>query len=155
MSRTLDRHRTSRFLRVAAIGLVLPATLVACSSGDDMNRSSGMNGSSRPESSTSSPMKRGAGSDVQLELIAFKPAKLEVAAGTTVTWNQNDPGSHTVTSGTVEQGSGSVTGAPDGTFSSGELKTDETFEFAFAEPGVYPYFCEIHPATMRGEITVR
>ena len=149
MSRTLDRRRASRFLRVAAVGLILPATLVACSSGDDMNRASGMN------STTSSPTRPGTGSDVQLELIAFKPGRLEVAAGTTVTWNQNDPGSHTVTSGTVDQGSGSVTGAPDGTFSSGELETDETFEFAFAEPGVYPYFCEIHPATMRGEITVR
>jgi plastocyanin len=150
MSRTLERRRASRYLRIAAIGLVTAAVLAACGSGDDMNSSSGA-----ARSSTSSPMPRRSASDVELELIAFKPAALEVAPGTTVTWNQNDPGSHTVTSGTVEQGSGGVTGSPDGSFSSGELETGEAFAFAFDEPGVYPYFCEIHPATMRGEITVR
>ena len=57
--------------------------------------------------------------------------------------------------GTVEQGAGDVNESADGTFASGTLATDKTFEFEFAEPGTYPYFCEIHPATMRGEITVR
>lgn len=92
--------------------------------------------------------------EVVMELVAFDPEQLEVEAGTTVTWRQTDPGAHTVTSGTVEQGSAGVTAQPDERFDSGNLATGETFEHTFTEPGTYPYYCEIHPATMRGEIRV-
>jgi len=129
------------------LALLLPGVLVACGSGDGA--------SSEGATTSTSRAAKGSGSEVRLKLIAFKPGTLEVTTGATVTWRQDDPGSHTVTSGTVEQGAGSVTVAPDGTFSSGELTTDESFEFAFADAGTYPYYCEIHPATMRGEITVR
>lgn len=66
-----------------------------------------------------------------------------------------DAGAHTITSGTVEQGGAGVTEVPDGTFKSGEIATSDTYEFTFDKPGTYPYFCEIHPATMRGEVKVR
>lgn len=92
---------------------------------------------------------------VTMRLIAFQPADLTVDAGTTVTWEQTDAGAHTVTSGTVAQGAAGVTEEPDGTFDSGEIAMGDTFEFTFDEPGTYPYFCTIHPATMRGEIRVR
>jgi plastocyanin len=95
-----------------------------------------------------------AGSGVEMRLIAFKPEKLEVPGGTTVTWKQADAGFHTVTSGTVAQGSSGVTEMPDGRFDSGQLATDATFTFSFDDPGSYPYFCAVHPATMRGEVTV-
>jgi plastocyanin len=126
----------------AALGLLGPAAFVGCSSG-----------TGSPSSST--PKRLESGSVVRIKLIAFNPAALEVPAGTTVTWRQGDPGSHTVTSGTVEPGTGGVSVTPDDTFGSGELTTDEAFDFTFAERGTYPYYCEIHPATMRGEITVR
>ena len=77
-----------------------------------------------------------------------------MAAGTTVTWRNRDVGAHTVTSGTVEQGGAGVTEQPDGKFDSGEFSNGDTFEQTFDEPGTYPYFCSIHPATMRGEIRV-
>ena len=93
--------------------------------------------------------------EVTLKLIAIHPANLSVATGATVTWRQLDPGVHTVTSGTVEQGAAGVTPKPDGQFDSGELKTGKTFTHTFSKPGTYTYFCKIHPATMRGEITVR
>lgn len=89
-----------------------------------------------------------------MELVAFKPERLEVKAGSTVTWQQRDPGAHTVTSGTVEQGGAGVTPQPDDLFDSGNLSTDESFEHTFDEPGTYQYFCSLHPATMRGEIRV-
>lgn len=92
---------------------------------------------------------------VTMRLIAFKPGDLTVEAGTAVTWKQTDAGAHTVTSGTVAQGRAGVTEEPDGTFDSGEIAKGDTFEFTFEEPGTYPYFCSIHPATMRGEIRVR
>lgn len=92
---------------------------------------------------------------VTMRLIAFKPGDLTVDAGATVTWKQTDAGAHTVTSGTVAQGAAGVTEEPDGTFDSGEIAKGDTFEFTFDEPGTYPYFCTIHPATMRGEVVVR
>lgn len=89
-----------------------------------------------------------------MKLIAFKPERLSVAAGTAVTWNNEDASEHTVTSGKVTQGTGGVSTAVDSMFESGSLKQNATFEFTFKSPGTYAYFCKIHPATMRGEITV-
>lgn len=90
-----------------------------------------------------------------MRLVAFEPDRIEVDAGTTITWVNEDPGAHTVTSGTVEDGASSVTPDPDGVFDSGELATDESFEHVFDEPGTYSFYCELHPATMRGVVEVR
>ncbi len=89
-----------------------------------------------------------------MRLIALRPEALLVPRGTTVTWKQMDAGTHTVTSGTVIQGTGGVTTAPDGRFDSGNLVTGATFKFTFNEPGKFTYFCAVHPATMRGEVEV-
>jgi plastocyanin len=118
---------------------LIPALTAACSSG------------------ASKKSTAGAASDttIEMRLIALHPEKLTVARGTAVTWKQTDAGFHTVTSGTSEQSGGGVNTAPDGKFDSGQLATGKTFEHTFADPGSYPYFCAIHPATMRGEITVK
>src|SRR3954447_18719049 len=100
-----NRVRHGRRVLVAAF-VVMCATLAACSS------SSG----SKASSSASSH-------DVQIHLIAFRPATLHIGVGDSVTWHQTDPGVHTVTSGTVEQIAGGVTPKPDGRFASGELAT--------------------------------
>lgn len=126
-----DRRRPWR----QAIALVVVAAGLAACGGDDES-----------DSATAT--------EVVIELVAFAPEQLEVEAGTTVTWQQRDIGDHTVTSGTVEQGSSGVTQVPDDEFDSGLLSTDATFRHTFEEPGTYPYFCELHPATMRGEIRV-
>ena len=89
-----------------------------------------------------------------IDLVAFKPDALTVDAGSTVTWRQNDAGAHTITSGTVTQGGAGVTPNPDGRFDSGSVEPGSTFTFTFAEIGTFPYFCALHPATMRGEIRV-
>jgi plastocyanin len=93
--------------------------------------------------------------NVVMELVAFKPETLTVDAGSKVIWQQKDAGAHTVTSGTVEQGGAGVTQQPDNQFDSGEISKGDTFEFTFSKAGTYPYFCRLHPATMRGEIQVR
>ncbi|MGH9042384.1 MAG: cupredoxin domain-containing protein [Acidimicrobiia bacterium] len=93
-----------------------------------------------------------AANEVVMRLIAYKPDSLAVPVGTTVTWKQTDAGFHTVTSGTVAQGTGDVTTAPDGKFDSGKIAQDATFEFTFDEAGTFPYFCAVHPATMRGQV---
>jgi plastocyanin len=139
-------------LRIALAALVVAAIVVALtacgSSSSSDSKSSGTSPSTKSSSAAAS------GDTVNIKLIAYQPQKLTVTAGTTVTWHQMDPGFHTVTSGTVTQDGGGVTMHPDGKFDSGQLATGKTFSFKFDTPGTYTYFCQIHPATMRGEITV-
>ena len=81
-----------------------------------------------------------AGAAVTMARSAFKPAELVIAAGTTVTWTNNDFAAHTAT-------------ADDGTFDSGHLAFGADFSYTFDEPGTYHYFCRPHPR-MTGTIVV-
>jgi len=141
---TSSHHRRG-FLVLAVLALALGAC-------------GGAENSDTANDDTSAEQQEGNGSpatnEVVIRLVAFRPESLAVAAGTTVTWKQTDAGSHTVTSGTVTQGAGDVTTAPDGKFDSGNIATDTTFELTFAGAGTFPYFCAIHPATMRGQVQV-
>lgn len=92
--------------------------------------------------------------EVVVRLVAFRPETVEVRAGQAVTWSQRDTGDHTVTSGEVLQEAAGVTPRPDGRFDSGALADGGTFTHTFGDPGTYPYFCELHPATMRGVVRV-
>ena len=100
-----------------------------------------------------------AAASVALEAIAFEPAELEVDAGTTVTWTNQDEGvAHTVTSGNPKkQGVPGISedrpGKPDGVFAGDLPDAGDTYEFTFDDPGTYRYFCEIH-APMTGTIVV-
>lgn len=132
--------RRSSLFKLGVAAAVLSVSLAACGGSDD-----GADAGNGGETS---------GNTVDMSLIQYRPQSIEVAAGEAVTWTQSDAGFHTVTSGEVAQGGGGVTTEPDGRFDSGEMATDETFEFTFSEPGTYPYFCEIHPATMTGEVRV-
>lgn len=123
---------------LAVAGLALGLVFAGCGGGDG--------------DTTAAPDARSTA--VSMKLIAFTPEALTVKAGTTVTWRNEDGTEHSVTSGTVEQGPASVSPAADGTFDSGLLGSNATFTFTFQSPGTYPYFCTLHPATMRGEITV-
>ncbi len=144
----LARVQRPRVRSIIGFGMatILAIALVACGS------------SSAPSTSNSEPPTKPAATvaanEVQIKLIAYKPAKLTVTKTTTVAWQQMDPGFHTVTSGTVEQGAAGVTPKADGMFGSGQLAKGKAFSHQFDAPGTFTYFCEIHPATMRGEVTV-
>jgi plastocyanin len=141
-------------LRIALAALAVVAIVIALTAcGSSGSKSSGTSPSTKASSTTTAAA--ASGDTVNLKLIAYKPAKLTVTAGSTVTWHQMDPGVHTVTSGTVSQDGGGVSMHPDGTFDSGQLKTGASFSHRFDTPGTYTYFCQIHPATMHGEITVK
>lgn len=82
-------------------------------------------------------------SDVTIEIKLFNfPDVIEVPAGGTVTWINQDGTNHSVTNGTPEQD-----GQPEmlgGVFDSGFFGQGESFSFTFTEPGDYPYFCMRH-----------
>lgn len=143
-----------RAIRLVSCAALLTLTGAACASGDGMdsgadNPQTSVTDQAPPEANTP------AGSPtVTLKLIAFTPTDVQVAAGGTVTWRQDDVASHTVTSGRVEQNGGTATAKPDGRFDSKNITKGQTFRFTFAEPGVYPFYCAIHPATMTGVVTV-
>jgi plastocyanin len=140
-----------RLAVVALASIAIALVLTACGSSSG-SKSSGATADTNAEPTGAATA---SGDTVNIKLIAYRPGKLSVSAGTSVTWHQMDPGVHTVTSGTVEQAAGGVTIHPDGKFDSGELATGRRFTQRFDTPGTYTYFCRIHPATMRGEITVK
>lgn len=76
----------------------------------------------------------------------YLPLNLEVLPGTTVIWTNDDSVPHTIQS---QNKFGNIVGL----FNSAPLKTGETFEHKFDEPGIYNYFCSLHPWRV-GIITV-
>ena len=140
--------------RLATCAALLVLTGAACASGDEMDSEAGA--PQTPTTGAASPVADApaGGPTITLKLIAFTPTDLQLAAGGAVTWRQDDVATHTVTSGRVEQTGGTATAEPDGRFDSGNITKGQTFEFSFAEPGAYPFFCAVHPATMTGVVTV-
>ena len=68
----------------------------------------------------------------------YIPLNLEIAHGTTVKWTNDDSVPHTIQS---QDKQGKIIGL----FNSAPLMTGESFEYTFDEPGVYNYFCSLHP----------
>jgi plastocyanin len=69
---------------------------------------------------------------VKIDNFTFTPNRLVVPPGATVTWTNEDDIPHTVVSTTR-------------LFRSKALDTDDRFSFTFTTPGVYEYFCSLHP----------
>ena len=97
------------------------------------------------------------GPTVALKSLMFMPAVLHVKAGTTVTWRNDEPITHTVTSGRVT-GVDKMTGLrsaqhPDGRFNATLKASGDTFSYTFKTPGSYPYYCDIHFG-MNAEVVV-
>ncbi len=76
----------------------------------------------------------------------YRPLNLEIKAGTTVTWVNEDSVPHTIQS---QDEFGKIIGL----FNSAPLETGEKFEYTFEEIGVYNYYCSLHPWRV-GLITV-
>ena len=77
----------------------------------------------------------------------YLPLNLEIHAGTTVTWANEDTVPHTIQS---QDEFGKVMAL----FNSASLITGDRFEFTFEEEGVYNYFCSFHPWRV-GSVTVK
>jgi plastocyanin len=79
--------------------------------------------------------------NVVMRNTAFAPARIEVTAGTTVVWRNDDPLIHSVT-------------ANDKSFDSGLLQPGKTYRRTFDKPGRYSYYCQPHPF-MKGVVVVK
>jgi len=79
--------------------------------------------------------------EVRIDNFSYTPSTLVVAAGTTVTWTNDDDDVHTV----IEK---------DRKFKSAALDTHDSFAQTFTTPGEYDYFCSLHPQ-MVGKIVVK
>jgi plastocyanin len=76
----------------------------------------------------------------------YEPFAVGVDVRKEVTWKNLDGFSHSVTSGTPEDG-------PDGVFDSNLIPPIGTFSHTFYETGIYDYYCTIH-AWMKGIVIV-
>jgi plastocyanin len=83
---------------------------------------------------------------VTVQFFQFKPSRIEIKAGTRLTWTNQDDITHTVTSRTPEQRDGRFELPLDGRGATGSVRLGQS--------GVYPYFCSRHQS-MRGEIRVK
>jgi plastocyanin len=70
----------------------------------------------------------------------FDPEVIEIEAGDTVTWTNEDNFTHTV----------EVEGREDH-----EVEQGESFSITFDEPGTYRYVCTLHSQDMDGEVIVK
>ena len=86
------------------------------------------------------------GNSLQSNSGFYIPINLQVKSGTTVMWKNEDNFGHTVQSQDEE-------GKIIPLFNSGIIRTGESFEHKFTEPGEYHYFCSVHPWRV-GVITV-
>ncbi|HEX6307332.1 MAG TPA: cupredoxin family copper-binding protein [Longimicrobiales bacterium] len=78
---------------------------------------------------------------VTIRNLAYMPPRIEVDAGTTIEWRNEDQVDHTVT-------------AVNGNWDSGIIRPGATWRRTFDTPGSYDYFCTPHPF-MKAIVVVR
>lgn len=78
---------------------------------------------------------------IVIENLTFTPNTVTISAGSTVTWTNNDPMSHSVIGDN---------GGPKST----TLSNGQSYSYTFNTPGTYTYHCGIHPS-MKGTVVVQ
>ena len=103
------------------------------------------------ESSATAPIattRAPSGPVINLSSLMFDPASTTVQVGTTVTWRNDEPITHTITSGRfigVDETTGLRSSQdPDGTFEATLPGKGKTYSFTFTKPGTHTYYCDIH-----------
>jgi len=81
------------------------------------------------------------GVKVNLQDLCFTPTVIRIDPGQRVTWTNQDNTAHTVTGAAFQWGT------------TDQLGFHQTISFRFADSGVFPYFCIIHPG-MVGAVVV-
>ena len=83
---------------------------------------------------------------VAIKDFLYDPQDIIVAAGTKVTFTNQDGAPHTATSGTSP--------SADGVFDTGTLTKGQSASVTLSQPGTVAFYCVIHPF-MKGTVTVR
>lgn len=94
-----------------------------------------------PAMSPSSPAAPAA-ARVTIQMSKYSPDRIEIKAGQTVEWINNDVAPHTVTA------------QDNNAFDSGTIEPDASWSHTFSEPGTFPYYCTFHPE-MKGIVEVK
>lgn len=94
--------------------------------------------------SSSNPSSNPPGPQVTIADFSFSPSTLSIKAGTTVTWTNNGPMTHTTVSDSGVWSSANL-GPPTGGGGYGGGTAGGSFQFTFNTPGSYPYHCSLHP----------
>ena len=81
------------------------------------------------------------GTSMEMRSMAFAPERIEIAAGTTIVWTNQDQLVHTVI-------------ADDGSWNSGDVAPGATWSHRFDAPGTYAFHCTPHPF-MKGVVVVK
>ena len=127
---------------LTAVVLALSTPVLAHEDCDDVDQAKTVMAERDDGEGTESP----GTANVTIKLFQYQPGRIQVKAGTTVTWMNEDEIFHTVTA-VAREGKGGGFDAPlDG--------KGKSFSFTFSQPGVYTYYCDRHEH-MRGEIEVR
>jgi amicyanin len=126
---------------LAGLGVYQLATGIPIFSPSSSNPSNS-NSNSNASRAVSVSIPNGVGSTQGLN---YAPVNVTVAKGGTVTWTNNDPVPHTVTSTSVPSGASS--------FDSGNMNQNAVYTVTFTVDGTYQYKCTYHP-WMHGTVTV-
>lgn len=109
----------------------LALALAACGGGDEAATDPGGDAGGAPSASN----------EVAIDGFMFMPDSIEVPAGTTVTWTNQEAPEHSIQDGA------------DLFPESEALGQGMSFSFTYDTPGSYPYVCGIHPY-MKGTVVV-
>ena len=127
---------TKRWIALLLGCLALALVAAGCGGDDDDNGGGGGGGEQQAPAATSG------GAQVTMKDIKFNPSTVNIKAGDTVTWTNDDSVAHDVT------GDGFKSGSPGG------LQGGDTFEHKFAKAGTFKYECTVHQG-MTGEVVVK
>ena len=83
---------------------------------------------------------------VESNIVGFQLESLTVPMGTEIKWTNQTIYTHTITAG--------VAPTPSGDWGSGLIASGQNFIHKFDTPGVFTYFCAIHPSLMQATVTV-
>jgi len=134
-------------MRRNSLAFLLVAAVAACS-GSTMT---GLNGGGGGGGGNGG----GTSASVTIRDYAFSPATITIKAGSSVTWTNDGPSSHTVSSDSMGVFDSGMLSPPMASMDPyGGTSSGQTYGMAFQTPGTYKYHCTNHP-TMHATVVVQ
>jgi plastocyanin len=128
---------------IAPVIVFLALALGACGGGEDGSSSADTGSDKTSEAGGNGPAPSGEAvraAKIRIVEFFYDPDPVTIQAGGKITWQNEDPASHTAT-------------AEDGSFDTGTIEQGKIKSETFKDPGTYAYVCTIHPQ-MHGTVEV-